>query len=92
MMDRLTFFERGFGLIAVKLGAMSPNFLWKFDLYKTYIGFRNDGFSQEEARKKTMDTHNEEYLNVARAQYWFEREGWTQKKRFHKVEKKVTAQ
>lgn len=91
MMSRLEFFDKGYGLIAVKLGALSPNFLWKYDLYKTYLSFINSGFSQEDARKKTVDTHNEEYLNVARAIYWFEREGWTQKKRFHKVENKVTS-
>lgn len=89
MMDRFTFFEKGFGLIAVKLGAMSPNFLWKYDLYKTYLSFLHSGLTTEEARKKTVTTHNEEYLNVARAIYWFEREGWTQKKHFQKVENKV---
>lgn len=91
MMSRFDFFERGYGLIAVKLGCLSPNFLWKYELYKTYLSFIKSGLSQEDARKKTMDTCKAEYLNVARAQYWFERDGWTQKKHFHKVENKVTS-
>lgn len=88
-MTRLEFWDKGYGLISVRLGQTSPNFLWKYDLYKTYQSFISQGLSQEQARKKTMDSHNEEYLNVARAIYWFERDGWTQKKRFHKVENKV---
>jgi len=88
MMNRLEFFDKGYGLIAVRLGFMSPRFLWRYDIYKTYEGLIKAGWVPSEARQRTMITLNEEYLNVARAIYWFEREGWTDKKQltFRNVE------
>ena len=79
-MTRLEFFDKGHGVIAVKLGFMSPRFLWIYDIYKTYQAFINDGWEPSDARQRTMLTLNEKYLNVARAIYWFERLDWSNKK------------
>lgn len=79
-MTRLEFFDKGYGVTAVKLGFMSPRFLWIYEIYKTYQGLVLAGWEPSEARQRTVLTLKEEYLNVARAIYWFEREGWTDKK------------
>jgi hypothetical protein len=88
MMSRLEFFDKGYGLIAVRMGAMSPRFLWRYEIYKTYESLIKAGWTTTDARQRTMITLNEEYLNVARAIYWFERPGWTDKKQlaFRNVE------
>lgn len=75
-MTRLEFFEKGYGLIAVKLGYIDVKFLWRYDLYKTYQSLIKAGWSVAEAKARTVLTHKEKYLNVARAIYWFERPGW----------------
>jgi hypothetical protein len=81
MMSRLEFFDKGYGLISVKLGFTNPRFLWLYDIYKTYQMFIETGmYPTSEARQRTMKALKENYLNVARAIYWFEREGWTDKK------------
>lgn len=87
-MSRLEFFDKGYGLIAVRLGAMSTKYLWWYDIYKTYESFIKSGWISTDARQRTMITKNEEYLNVARAIYWFERPDWTDKKQmaFRNVE------
>ena len=79
-MTRLEFFDKGHGITAVRLGFMSPRFLWIYEIYKTYQGLVKQGWEPSEARQRTKLTLKEEYLNVARAIYWFEREGWTDKK------------
>ena len=88
-MTRLEFFDKGYGLNAVKLGLMSPDFLWRYDIYKTYQSLVKQGWEPWEAKKRTMMTMKEKYLNVARAIYLFEREDWSSKKqlRFQTVEK-----
>ncbi len=79
-MSRLEFFDRGYGMAAVNLGFMNPRFLWLYDIYKTYQSLVTQGWDPSEARQRTMLTLREKYLNVARAIYWFERPGWTDKK------------
>lgn len=79
-MTRLKFFDDGLGLIAVKLGLMDGRYLWLYDLYKTYQGFIKAGWIPSDARKRTVLTKKENYLNVCRAIYTFEREGWTGKR------------
>lgn len=94
-MTKFEFFESGLALTAVKLGLMDIKFLWRYDLYKTYLSFVNEGFSSTQARKKTIEFYNEEYLNVARAIYLFEpgersgKSGRPKKNSFHNVEKKL---
>lgn len=82
-MTRLEFFDKGYGLMAVKLGFMNPRFLWIYDIYKTYESLKKAGWIPSEARQRTMITLSEEYLNVCRAIYWFEREDWIDKKKLH---------
>jgi len=79
-MTRLEFFDKGYGMAAVKLGLMSPRFLWIYDIYKTYQALVRQGWEPSEARQRTKLTLKEKYLNVARAIYWFEREDWIDKK------------
>lgn len=79
-LTRLEFFDKGHGLAAVKLGFMSPRFLWIYNIYKTYQGLVKAGWEPSEARQRTKMTLKEKYLNVARAIYWFEREDWIDKK------------
>lgn len=79
-MNRLEFFDKGYGLAAVKLGFMSPRFLWIYNIYKTYQSLVKQGWEPSEARQRTKITLKEKYLNVARAIYWFEREDWIDKK------------
>lgn len=88
-MNRLEFFDNGYGLMAVKLGFMSSRFLWYYDIYKTYQSLVKAGWLPTDARQRTMITRKETYLNVARAIYWFEREEWTDKRKlsFRNVEK-----
>jgi hypothetical protein len=80
MMSRLEFFDKGYGLIAFRLGAMSYKYLWWYDIYKTYETLIKAGWVPTDARQRTMITKNEEYLNVSRAIYFFERPNWTDKK------------
>ena len=77
-MSRLEFFEKGFGLVAVRLGMMSPAFLEKYDMYKTYqdyldkfsdLGFRK---SVAMAQKKTQDHFKCGYHTLRRATIFFE--------------------
>lgn len=79
-MSRLEFFDKGYGLIAVKLGFINARFLWLYDIYKTYQAFIQAGWIPSDARQRTILTKKEKYLNVARSIYFFEREGWTGKR------------
>jgi hypothetical protein len=75
---RLQFFESGSGLIAVRLGMMSPAFLERYDMYKTYDAyhekFKDLGFRQSliMARKKTQEAYNCSYHTLRRVIIFFE--------------------
>lgn len=91
-MTRLEFFDKGYGLMAVRMGFMSPRFLAIYNIYKTYQMFmKTELYTTGEARQRTVKALKEGYLNVARAVYWFEREDWTDKKKlvFRNAEKEL---
>lgn len=71
-MTRLEFFERGFGLVAFRLGLLPASTLIRYDLYKTYVEFFNQTKNSTKARELTMIERNAEYYQVARAIYFFE--------------------
>lgn len=79
-MTRLEFFESGNGLIAVRLGLMSPLILARYDIYKTFCEhldkFRNLGYGYRKALAmaiiKTQDINHCDYYVVRRARMFFE--------------------
>lgn len=73
-MTRLEFFEKGYGLIAAKLGVVPFSLLVKYDIYKTYREFLKAGQPEEEARRLTVKGCKYHYSTVARSIYWFERD------------------
>lgn len=73
-MSRLEFFEKGYGLIAAKLGVIPFSLLIKYNIYKTYREFIEAGKTSEQARKLTVDECHYHYCTVARSIYWFERD------------------
>lgn len=71
-MTRLQFFESGYGLISAKLGIISIDLLTKYDSYKTYLEFRDQGYNEGESRILASDKCRCHYTSIARAIYWFE--------------------
>lgn len=77
-MTKLKFFDSGLGLVAVRLGLISPSYLQKYDMYKTYLSFceKLSNLPKEQAKAKakqmTMDQYNADYYVVWRAVNCFE--------------------
>lgn len=75
--SRFEFFERGFGFDAAKLGVMPVGFLVKYDVYKTYLEFKEKATGkyekkETEARRLTVEKTKLHYSFVCRAILWFE--------------------
>lgn len=66
-MTRLEFFERGFGLVAFRLGLLPVNVIVHYDLYKTYLDFLDRTKDETEARKLTEIERNVSQFRVSRA-------------------------
>jgi hypothetical protein len=81
-MTKFEFFEMGYGLIAARLGLVSPTILAKYDVYKTYLknleycedDLKEDGHGiiSARAKKLTMQECKCGYYMVARAVTYFE--------------------
>lgn len=54
-MTRLEFFESGLGLMAVRMGIVSLEWLVKYDVYRCYLDFKAAGSSDGEAKLLTAD-------------------------------------
>lgn len=54
-MTRLEFFESGLGLMAVKMGIVSLEWLVKYDVYRCYLDFKATGSSDAQARMLAAD-------------------------------------
>lgn len=81
-MTKLQFFEAGLALIGARLGLVSPATLGKYDIYKTYLEFletskqKTPCKKQANARKDTAAKFRCDYATVAKAIYFFERDGY----------------
>ena len=72
MTTRYRFFESGTGLIAVKLGIVPLSLLAKYDFYKTYLEFKEQG--TENPILLASDRCGCHISSIYRAIYWFERD------------------
>lgn len=54
-MTKLEFFESGLGLMAVKMGIVSLEWLVKYDVYKVYLDFRASGLKEGQAKVMTAE-------------------------------------
>jgi len=72
--SRLTYFESGQAFVGFKIGVVPIGLLLKYDRYRTYKDFIDQGYNDTEARKLTRDVTKMNQSTIARDIYWFERD------------------
>lgn len=74
-MTKLNFCESGMALLGVRLGFVSITFLVKYDIYCTYLEFKEkakERNKEAQARFETAEKTKYSYASVCRAIQWFE--------------------
>lgn len=72
--ERFKWFESAEGLKGARLGAVCIDLLAKYDFYKTYLEFIEQGNKESEAKILASDKCRTSYWSIIRAIRWFENE------------------
>lgn len=71
-MTRFEFFQKGYGMTAVRLGIAPVSMSGWYDVYKTYIEFSVRLNNKSEARKITIAKYECSESKMSRVISWFE--------------------